>query len=241
MMRVGAHGFFFARLGRRVASGPFRGMKLAMPLPHLSCLLGIYEHELFEVWQSWCEKHETFKFIDIGAADGYYAVGLALQPQTKLVKAFEASEERQAIIRANAKVNHVADRVLVAGWCGVQELTAELEDAGRSGHKVCLLCDIEGGERDLLDPARIPMLRYAHIAVEIHGDCDRIIDARFSATHEIRRYVERDRSIDDLPALRGLAHLPGGKTFLLDAMDDRRHQQGRWFHMIPRSSAAQHA
>ena len=69
--------------------------------------------------------------------------------------------------------------------CGAAELTA------LAGRRVLVICDIEGGERELLDPEQIPALKGFDILVELHGNVDKALPekiiSRFAESHEIER------------------------------------------------------
>jgi hypothetical protein len=70
----------FDLLGGEVRYGPFKGLKLDKEtwwgkLDLGSQCLGLYEKELLQQIEAITEnKYQTF--IDIGAADGYYAIGM---------------------------------------------------------------------------------------------------------------------------------------------------------------------
>ena len=73
----------FERLGRptTVLNGPFRGMKYlsrAYCSAVLPKLLGTYECELIPAIDR-LARSDADRIVDIGAAEGYYAVGLALK------------------------------------------------------------------------------------------------------------------------------------------------------------------
>jgi hypothetical protein len=63
--------------GPRVRHGPFRGMRYeANRVAATQKLIGAYEREL----HPWLERvlaQRPTRFVDIGAADGYYAIGIA--------------------------------------------------------------------------------------------------------------------------------------------------------------------
>src|SRR5437867_9200516 len=120
-----------SRTGGRIRQGPFAGMRYAensVGSAYLPKLLGIYERELNPFIEQAC----ALKFpliVDIGAAEGYYAIGLALRnPQARVI-AFEMEERGQSALRQMAGLNGVAARVTIYGKCDVQTLQAALADA----------------------------------------------------------------------------------------------------------------
>ncbi|MGI8557921.1 MAG: hypothetical protein ACR2ND_06395 [Solirubrobacteraceae bacterium] len=70
-----------------------------------------------------------------------------------------------------------------------------------------LVVDVEGYERNLLDPAVTPALKRAMMIVEVHDRApsraiaDALVD-RFSETHVMERIVSRDRSVADYVEMR---------------------------------------
>ena len=186
------------RSGTAVLTGPFQGMTYATGASEGSRaarLLGVYEASLAPVIETIIARAYPL-VIDIGSAEGYYAVGLARRMPTARVMARDENPAAQALCRDLATLNGVADRVEIGGRMDHADF-AICHD-----QPTLILCDIEGAEADLLDPSAAPGLQAADILVECH-DClhpgltDRIA-ARFAASHNITRL---DRQIDPrLPA-----------------------------------------
>jgi hypothetical protein len=61
-----------------VAYGPFKGLKFSLDAwwgrERASMILGLYEQEVLESLTNIPKKYKTF--IDLGAADGYYGIGV---------------------------------------------------------------------------------------------------------------------------------------------------------------------
>src|SRR5262249_28235334 len=105
---------------RRVGAGPFAGTKplpspVFPPLPSGS-LLGTAELELHGAIEELVERSYR-TVLNLGAADGYYAVGLARRLPSARVVAFETVGELRDIAARSAAANRVADRVHVTGHC----------------------------------------------------------------------------------------------------------------------------
>src|SRR6267143_1703442 len=71
-----------------VVSGPFAGMKFNNKYLDLPKILGTYEIELHEVFDRLRERN-FHMVVDIGAAEGYYAVGAMLWKKECSVIAYE--------------------------------------------------------------------------------------------------------------------------------------------------------
>ena len=96
-------------VGRTVYLGPFAGMKYVNSTsegPYYPRLLGTYELELGPTIEELCQK--SFDTImAVGAAEGYYAVGLAIRnPQSRVI-AFELNVKGQNLMRQMAKMNNI--------------------------------------------------------------------------------------------------------------------------------------
>lgn len=187
------------RSGTTVLGGPFVGMDYSVGVTEGAGSprrLGCYEAVLIPVIETIIARGYPL-VVDIGAADGYYAVGLAKRMPGTRVLARDTNPEAQAACRKLAAINGVADRVEVGGEVGHGDF-----DRCKDTESL-VICDIEGAEDALLDPSRAPGLLDADILVEVH-DCfvphlSSRIAARFAATHRVTRL---DRRIDGgaLPA-----------------------------------------
>jgi hypothetical protein len=186
------------RSGTQVLSGPFAGMAYAVRAAEGSRsarLLGCYEASLAPVIEAIIARAYPL-VIDIGAAEGYYAVGLARRMPGTIVMACDSNPSARALCHALAEANGVADRLRVE---------VEMTHAGLdicAAQPTVILCDIEGAEAALLDPVRAPGLLAADILVEVHeGRAPGLparLAARFDATHHISR-IDRTVRSDALP------------------------------------------
>jgi hypothetical protein len=205
---------FVQRYGHVVQGGPFRGMKYVADTPSTSLaqLVGCYEAELHLPLRTVIESRPTV-IIDIGCAEGYYAVGLARELPDCTVFAFDIDVRAQKLCRELALLNGVGDRVIVGAECSPAELERRLAPGA------FVFCDCEGGERDLLDPAQAPNLRSANILVELHDhvfvdfNLTEAILARFKPTHEITLISQATRKAADYPSIADF--LPGDQSLCL--------------------------
>lgn len=186
------------RDGTTVQSGPFAGMEYPFAATEgagASRLLGCYEASLIPVIETIIARPYA-TVIDVGCAEGYYAVGLARRmPQAQII-ARDANPAAVQICAKLAAANGVADRIRIGG------LMTHSDFDVCADQPTLVICDIEGGEADLLDPARATGLRHADILVETH-DCitsglSTLIHDRFCVTHDIKR-LDRTLNPDALP------------------------------------------
>lgn len=188
-----------ARSGETVLTGPFAGM--AYPVraaegARAARLLGCYEASLAPVIETIVARGYA-QVIDVGCAEGYYAVGLARRLPQAQVFAQDSDPKAQALVRQMAQANGVQDRVQVGGEIGPQGFDRCL------AAPTVVICDIEGAEDGLLDPTLAPGLCAADLLVEVHegqhpGLLDRL-SARFASTHRITR-LDRRLAPEALPA-----------------------------------------
>lgn len=182
------------RSGTIVQAGPFKGMDYGVRASEGSRaarLLGAYEASLAPVIEDIVARAYDL-IVDVGSAEGYYAVGLARRMQGARVLARDANPKAQSLCAALAALNGVQGRVEIGGLMDHADF-----DICRDMRSV-VICDIEGAEADLLDPARAPGLLAADILVETH-DCitpglSQLIAGRFAATHSVQVI---GRALDD--------------------------------------------
>jgi hypothetical protein len=160
----------FESLRGRVAHGAFAGMTLdsipAWGRSDLgSMLLGCYELEIVEALHSEKFRNRSH-FVDIGAADGYYAVGCLRNGRFRTADCFEVTSAGQNSIARNAKLNQVDDKLRIFGVAD-KTLPSLLE--GTDWSDTVVLCDIEGGEFDLFNDSCLSSLKGAMILIEIHN------------------------------------------------------------------------
>lgn len=196
-----------SRGGSRVRSGPFAGLEVPRHAAE-GCLapkmLGTYESELHPVIEAVAERgYRTV--VNIGSAEGYYAVGLALRLPTARILAYDIDETAQVATRRMAEVHGVADRVAVGGEF------RHADFAALDPLTTFVFCDIEGAELDLLDPSKAPALARLDMLVEIHNlpETRRFqpFVERFRASHEIEVIEAGARDIRAFAELRDLEHL----------------------------------
>lgn len=172
----------------RIESGPFRGMIF----PDLQArgyfgvtmmLVGSFEEELHPFFEN-LPLTEYSEVINIGAAEGYYAVGFAMRCPNSKVYAFEYEEYVQSKSKVLATANEVIGKIEFKGWCDATSL-AQIPITKRG----FVFCDCEGGEVDILDPSLAPNLLRCDILVELHDllvpNVTPIILERFRSTHDI--------------------------------------------------------
>ena len=191
-----------ARVDERIAkdltvkNGIFKGLRYpdlkssgSMLYPKL---LGSYESELNGVFEEIFRNTYT-TIIDVGCAEGYYAVGLARRFPNATVYAFDVNPAARELCRAMAAENGVEERVVIGEFCRPDTLLEmDLQDGA------LIICDCEGYETTLFNDDVVRHLKTSDIVVELH-DCDDIgissfVEGQFKFSHNIRSIL----SVDDI-------------------------------------------
>jgi hypothetical protein len=193
-----------ARDGAVVQHGPFAGMIYGAETEGalLPRLIGSYESELHPHIEA-IAAEGLDQVVDVGCAEGYYAVGLARLLSNVTVHAHDVDPAALAACAKMAEANGVEARVKIGGLFGPDDFEPF------AGTRTLVFMDIEGAERELLDPERSPALRTLKIIVETHGGdplCERIT-ARFAGSHDVIR-VDPQGKTTPLPKwLQELSHM----------------------------------
>jgi len=176
---------FIENEGLKVFQGPFKGMDFLRESSegcHVAKLLGTYEQPLHD----YLERIISFEYkliINVGSAEGYYSVGLAMRSKQSKILSFDINKGAQKACRDLAIKNEVQDLIQIES----EFHPSILENYKHT--KSLIICDIEGDEKKLLDITNYPQLREIDLLVESHeclvpGITDELIN-RFAPSHEI--------------------------------------------------------
>jgi len=151
-----------------VRAGPFTGMKypdaLACGSVLVPKLLGCYELELHPCVEKACQFQYS-EIVDIGCAEGYYAVGFAMRVPGAKVYAYDTDGTALEMCRRMADLNGVSNRIETGGFCSCDTLV-QLPITRRG----LIISDCEGYEKDLFTPTVVASLMRCDLLVETH-DC----------------------------------------------------------------------
>jgi hypothetical protein len=217
--------------GLTIWQGPFKGMEYVREATEGAIaprLIGTYEAELHPHLEAFIGMGLDC-VVDVGCAEGYYAVGLARRMPQATIYAYDINPKARAACAELAARNGVAERVVVRETFAPQALA---EFAGR---QVLLMVDAEGAEDDLLRPDLAPQMAGMNIIVETHdiyrpGVLERL-KARFAATHQIVQLDQQSRGQPLPPWLRGAGHMDQ-----LLAVWEWRARATPWLVMRPKGS-----
>lgn len=204
---------FVWRHGFTVKEGPFQGLRYPpsalLRVPGLaSRLAGAFELELHDTVSEVVGMRPDV-IVNIGAAEGYYAAGLALACPYADVIAFEMDQYHTQTFRTLSRHNGLESRIDIRGRC----TTSELRSIRPTGLAV-VLCDCEGDEGGLVEPQQVEWLEQAVVLVETHdfivpGITEELLH-RLGSSHEVKvihpqlRYPLDHEVVREVPGLSPL-------------------------------------
>ena len=217
----------------RIGSGPFRAVRLSeleVFGGQTAKLLGTYELELHAALEK-IERLRPSVVLNVGGAEGYYAVGMAAAWGVEKIIVYELTTEGREVIATNANLNGIGERLDIRGVCTARNLLETL----RNESVQLMIMDIEGAELDVLEPDVLRGLKNCVVVIESHDFCrPGCIDelcARFQDTHSIEVITSGKRIVPDFPYA---SHMPAILKRWL--MDEGRPGPMQWLVGYPRST-----
>jgi hypothetical protein len=217
-----------------VRHGPFNGMKYpeykSVGSSLFPKLIGSYEREIQPIIEAICECNYS-DIVDIGCAEGYYAVGLAMRIPSARIFAYDTNVEAIRLCRKMAELNNVSQRIITGAFCDSDKLKS-LPFSGRG----LVISDCEGYEKDLFTMDLVQVLVNHDVLIEVHDFVDphisSLIRKRFEKTHNIRTI----QSISDKTKARTYLYeelhnydLATRQTLFAEL----RHENLEWLYMTP--------
>jgi hypothetical protein len=178
---------YIERFGPIVRSGPFAGLRYppeAIANRHVAPrLIGFYEQCLHPVIASVANTAYQH-IVDVGCAEGYYAVSFALRYPKARVHAFDADARELALCRRMARLNDVRN-VEFRSFCNPATLCALIQN-----RRCLVLSDCEGFEDKLFNLDVIAAASRTDVLIELHEDsCPGVTDrlvALLGRSHKTR-------------------------------------------------------
>lgn len=216
-----------------VLQGPFRGLKLVNENvfgSEIPKLLGSYEKELNAPLTAALNRSPN-TICNLGAAEGYYALGCAKYKSVNHVIVFEALESGRRLITENLSANDIHSNVEVRGLCHEEVLWETLN----SSKIDLMLIDIEGAELDILSTRNIELLSNTELIIESHDfcqpDCMSHLQNSLKVTHDLEVIDSTPRCISDFP---DVIFLPA--SLKLELMNERRPGIMQWLVCCPKTN-----
>jgi hypothetical protein len=210
---------FVRSFGTTVLAGPFQGMHYpALQLgvrPAVPYLLGCVEKELHPALQTALGRSYDC-VLNIGSAEGYYAVGIAWLKKIP-VHAFEPEYRERSYCRLLARANQVNHLVDVKPWFSLQEMKKF------APARSLVICDCEGYETTIFNAQSQGYTKNWDLIVELHGaEAESELPRLFSQSHDTTLIPAELRRIQDYPKLQGIVRNPSG------AISENRPMPSYW-------------
>ena len=217
-----------------VQEGPFKGMIISEdqfwgPGDKASKILGLYEKEIQDLINQIQEKNNFPTFIDIGGADGFFAVGSVKNNLFKNCEVFEISKRGRLAIEKSAIKNNVADLISIKGEAN-EKILSSIENINNS----VILCDIEGSEYDLFSENLIKNMHPSNVIIEIHKNPDISLNEfedKFKNLFSINKITQGPRSLKGFGELKNF----NDNNRSLLASEGRSYIQ-EWWHLSPKKN-----
>lgn len=183
--------------GSTVLRGPFSGLtypdETVQQRNLIHKLLGSYEMELHPWIHEIADQNHTM-LLDIGTADGFYAVGFGrLMPKTRVI-GFDtdrwARNATEKLVALNGTANVEIEAMCNNAWINSNVIPNSL-----------IFSDCEGYEAVLFDLEKSPILRECDMVIELHErpapGVEKLLRERFAQTHDCRSvtYVDHDPAL----------------------------------------------
>ncbi len=215
-----------------VQQGPFKGMIINEDQfwgqgDRSSKILGLYEKEIQDLIVSIQKDKDYSTFVDIGGADGFFAIGSLVNNLFEKCEVFEISKKGRISIQKNSKQNNVYDSIKIHDKASKRSLI-KIDNINNS----LILCDIEGGEYELFDEKLINEIYPSDIIIEIHKDKENSLvnfEKRFTKTYSLTKITQEPRSLKNFKELENI----NDNNRALIASEGRSYVQ-EWWHLSPK-------
>jgi len=138
----------------KILYGPYSGTKILSSygwsnIDFCPKYLGSYEYQVQKKIIDLNKKKKFDYFIDLGAAEGYHIISLLKKRFFKQGLAFEISKKSREILKKNAQINKLNNRIRIYKDANLSSLKNALRNFNH--RRLLFLVDIEGQEYDLFD------------------------------------------------------------------------------------------
>ncbi|MDB5226399.1 MAG: hypothetical protein JWN78_592 [Bacteroidota bacterium] len=179
-----------------VKNGPFKGLVYpsyqSVGSTIFPKIIGSYEAELHQTIEAFIQKNFDI-IIDIGCAEGYYAIGFALKNKNAKIYAYDTDETARILCDEMSKLNHVEGRISIKN-----EFTPDSFKEIDPSKKTLLICDCEGYEAKLFNADALPYIKDITLLIETHDFIDPEISINLQKLLAGTHKLEIVQTIDDL-------------------------------------------
>ena len=202
----------------KVMSGPFKGMKLLKKSswdkkiyefnPDLSSkIVGCYEQEVQSKIVELQKINKKKYFINFGAGEGYFALGVLYSGFFEQSIAFEITDESRNIMIENSKINKLDNRLSIK-YAANSSFLKDILDSGKKLDDIFILSDIEGAEFEIFNDDNLSKLINCNLIIEFHrhpiDDENKKFKEKLNKYFKVSLLSTSNRSFSDIPLLKEL-------------------------------------
>ena len=216
-----------------VQNGVFKNLKINKDVTWgrgdiASKIYGFYENKIQE-------KLKEIKkpiLIDIGAADGFFAIGCLYSKLSKYCYAFEQNETSRLALRKTAEINKVTNQISIMGKVDNQSFLSSLPN-NLELSKTVILCDIEGEEYDFFSETILKKLKKCNLIIEIHNESSNSKETTLlklaKKYFNVNVLLDNNKDMSEITILHNLNDIDRN----LIACEGRSYI-GKWWHLSPK-------
>ena len=203
----------------KILYGPYSGTKILYSygwsnIDFCPKYLGSYESHIQNKIISLTKKKKFDYFIDLGAAEGYHIISLLKKKFFKKGLAFEISKRSREILKKNAQINKISDRIKVYDRANLSSLTSTLKNFNH--RKLLFLVDIEGEEYDLFNDKFCKKFSKGTFIIEDHP-------FNVNNKKKIRNFIKNIKKYYKIEILKDISKNPFNFGILDKYTDDEKY------------------
>lgn len=183
-----------------VLNGPFKGMIYpsydSAGSAFYPKLIGSYEKELHSDIEKLLSKGYS-ELVDVGCAEGYYAVGLALMDKNLKVYAYDIDDRARLLCKKMAEANGVLSRVTINSILD-EDALAEFNFTGKG----LIICDAEGFESKLFTSKSLQNIKHCDLIIETHDFMNLSISSTLQELFKETHHIKVIQSVDDVQKVK---------------------------------------
>lgn len=175
-----------------VQSGAYKNMKIGdiawSEYDYCPKIIGVYENEV----QNELLKTNCKYIVNLGAGEGYHAIGQILSGTKEQAICFELSKTSRKFLNTNSKINNIENKIKIFEKASNNYLDYLREKISDIDFKECVfLIDIEGDEFNIINNKNLETLKESKLIIEFH-------EKDKSLNEENLRFIEMLKQFYDL-------------------------------------------
>ena len=222
----------------KILYGPYSGTKILSSygwsnIDFCPKYLGSYEYQVQKKIIDLNKKKKFDHFIDLGAAEGYHIISLLKKKFFKQGLAFEISKKSREILKKNAQINKLNNRIRIYKDANLSSLKNALRNFNH--RRLLFLVDIEGQEYDLFSNHFCKKFSKSTFIIEEHP-------FNMSNKKKIKNFFQNIKKYYKIEILHDISKNPFNFSILEKFSDDEKYlmmsegrpQSMRWLVLQPK-------